>query len=64
MNRKNNAASNCESCENYYYDEKYDTYCCEIDLDEDEMLRFITGDFENCPYYRNDDEYRIVRKQN
>ena len=31
---------------------------------EDEMMHFLTGSFGNCPYYRDNDEYRIVRKQN
>ena len=26
-------------------------------------VRFITGKWEACPYYRNGDEYRVVRKQ-
>ena len=32
-------------------------------LDEDEMYRFIKGDFRECPYYQFGDEYQIVRKQ-
>ena len=51
-------------CENYVYDEQYDSYYCDMNLDEDEMLHFLTGNFGNCPYYRDNDEYRIVRKQN
>ena len=31
--------TNCESCANYIYDEESDCYCCEVDLDEDEMYR-------------------------
>ena len=27
------------------------------------MRRFITGDNYNCPYFRNDDEYELARKQ-
>lgn len=61
---KKKAASNCESCENYYYDDEYCEYYCGMDLDEDEMMRFMVGDSGNCPYYRDNDEYRIVRKQN
>lgn len=57
-------SSNCEDCENYIYDEMYDSYYCDMNLDEDEMMHFMTGSFKNCPYYRPDDEYRIVRKQN
>ena len=36
---------------------------CEMDLDEDEMARFITNTFDGCPYFQYRDEYRIVRKQ-
>ena len=39
-------------------------YAKYLNLDEDEMLRFLTGSFGNCPYYRDNGEYRIVRKQN
>ena len=55
--------TNCESCANYVYDEESDCYCCEVDLDEDEMYRFLSDTFYQCPYYQLDDEYRIVRKQ-
>ena len=55
--------SNCEYCVNYSYDEDYECYTCEVNLDEDEMARFITGSFHQCPYFQMGDEYRIVRKQ-
>jgi hypothetical protein len=48
---------------NYTYDEDYECYTCEVDLDEDEMAQFIRGNFSSCPYYKSGDEYRIVRKQ-
>lgn len=53
----------CECCINYNYDEDYECYVCEMDLDEDEMMRFITNRFDNCPYFQYNDEYRVVRKQ-
>ena len=34
-----------------------------MNLDEDEMYRFITGTYHDCPYFRMGDEYRVVRKQ-
>lgn len=55
--------SNCETCVNYVYDEDYECYICEQDLDEDEMGKFLSSSFDNCPYYRLDDEYKIVRHQ-
>ena len=54
----------CESCDNYAYDEESDCMYCEINLDEDEMQRFLQGQTYNCPYYDFYDEYGIVRKQN
>lgn len=57
------AGSNCEYCVNYSYDEDYECYTCEVNLDEDEMFQFITGNFKQCPYFRMGDEYLIVRKQ-
>lgn len=55
--------SNCETCVNFVYDEDYECYICEQDLDEDEMGKFLSSSFDNCPYYRLDDEYKIVRHQ-
>ena len=60
---KNHRISNCEYCMNYCYDEDYECYTCEVNLDEDEMARFISGNFSQCPYFRMGDEYKIVRKQ-
>ena len=48
---------------NYEYEEDYECYVCTQNLDEDEMVRFVKGDFHECPYYRHGDEYKIVRKQ-
>ena len=52
-----------DTCRNYVYDEDYEYYVCEMDLDEDEMYRFLTSSVQNCPYYQLDNEYLIVRKQ-
>lgn len=57
------AAGSCESCMNYEYDEEYECYTCEVNLDEDEMILFLQDKFKSCPYYRRGDEYAIVRKQ-
>lgn len=55
--------TSCDSCANYAYDEDYECYTCEVDLDEDEMAHFLTDTFYECPYYRLGDEYVIARKQ-
>ena len=36
---------------------------CDVDLDEDEMQRFLSGNNETCPYYQLDDEYAVVKHQ-
>lgn len=56
-------AANCEYCMNYGYEEEYGYYICEMDLDEDEMVKFMTNTFQECPYFRYGDEYQIVKKQ-
>lgn len=47
----------------YEYDEDYECYVCGVNLDEDEMARFMEDRFYDCPYYRPGDEYAIVRHQ-
>ena len=55
--------TNCEFCAFYVLDE--DGYGeCEVNMDEDEMARFLSSSYQTCPFYQSDDEYKIVRKQN
>ena len=61
--KKKKQQGSCESCLYYEYDEDYECYVCEVNLDEDEMARFMEDRFYDCPYYRLGDEYMIVRKQ-
>ena len=56
--------TSCEDCMYYEYDEEFECFSCLMSLDEDEMYRFIQNRFNDCPYYKNGDEYSIVRKQN
>ena len=56
----------CESCAWYGYDEEIEDWLCEADVDEDDMARMMQeGRFEKsrCPYWRNGDEYSVVRHQ-
>ncbi len=55
---------NCENCAYYDYDEEYECYVCRVNLDEDELYRFLQGESFECPYYEPYDEYKVVRKQN
>jgi hypothetical protein len=55
--------TNCEYCVYYSYDEDYNCYACDVYLDEDEMGKFLSRSFDNCPYFKFGDEYKVVRKQ-
>ena len=57
------AGSNCDCCVYYVRDEETGAAACEINLDEDEYFRFLSKSFSNCPYFRLDDEYSVVRHQ-
>ena len=54
----------CEYCLNYEYDEEYGEEICVIDMDEDEFYRLEQNASRGCPFYRVDNEYKIVEKQN
>lgn len=53
----------CETCAYFMYDEDYEEYVCDRNMDEDEYVRLLTDRHYTCPYYRNGDEYAVVRKQ-
>ena len=55
--------SSCDLCVNYVYDEDDECFTCLVNLDEDEMYRFLSGRLRECPYIRMDDEYGVVRRQ-
>lgn len=55
--------NSCESCAYYAYDDDLEQYFCEMDLDEDEMYKFVNCAFDRCPYYTSGDEYKIAGKQ-
>ncbi|MDD3368051.1 MAG: DUF6472 family protein [Lachnospiraceae bacterium] len=55
--------TNCDYCAFYEYDEDYECYTCGVNLDEDEMQRFLSSTMSACPYYQSGDEYKVVRHQ-
>ena len=64
MNDKSKGAvGTCESCVFYDYDEDWESYVCTVNLDQDEMGQFLSGQTRACPYYRFYDEYKSVQKQ-
>ena len=58
-----NERVSCESCTYYIYDEDYESYVCDKNMDEDEYIRLMTDRHFQCPFYRNGDEYAVVSKQ-
>ena len=57
-------ADQCDYCAYFVYDEYTGQYLCEQDLDEDELYRFLTQKTKSCPYFKDGDEYKLVRHQN
>ena len=57
------SSGDCNSCSFYVYDEDYEDYMYQVNMDEDDVVRLMSDESYDCPYYQLDDEYRIVRKQ-
>lgn len=55
--------SNCDSCNNLVYDDDCECYVCDMDLDEDDMVRFLQGNTRECPFYQSNNEYEVVKHQ-
>ncbi len=54
----------CDTCAYMMYDDEYEEYFCSADVDEDEYYRLTSGSSRDCPFYRDGDEYAVVKKQN
>lgn len=54
----------CEQCVYFVFNEEIEDYECLVNLDEDDLYRFYGSDHRTCPYFRADDEYAVVRRQN
>ncbi|MEG0806055.1 MAG: DUF6472 family protein [Lachnospiraceae bacterium] len=46
------------------FDEEFEAFECQVYLDEDDMAEYLAHEHKCCKYFQNNDEYRIVRKQN
>ena len=60
---KKKERGSCETCAFYVYDDEYGAYLCDMNMDEDDYVRIMSDRYYQCPYYRNGDEYAVVRKQ-
>ena len=54
---------NCENCLYYEYDEEYEDYSCSVDMDEDDYARLMQDPHTSCPFWRDGDEYQVVKHQ-
>ena len=59
------AASRCDTCAYLEYDEDDEAWYCSVDMDEDDYAALISGGRErkDCPFFRDGDEYKVVRHQ-
>ncbi|MBO4635801.1 MAG: hypothetical protein J5685_01520 [Clostridiales bacterium] len=53
----------CDTCMFNSYDEETGEYYCDVNVDEDEYARLESRKSKECPYYRNYDEYGVVKHQ-
>lgn len=53
----------CDHCIYLIWDEDYEEYICDAAMDEGDYVRLREGSFRGCPYFRDSDEYKVVRKQ-
>ncbi len=55
--------TSCDTCAYLTYDEDYEDYVCDINMDEDDYSRFLESKRKECPFYRDGDDYKVVRHQ-
>jgi hypothetical protein len=55
--------ASCETCQYAYIDEYTGEPVCDLDLDEDEVIRLSHRRTKECPYYKNGDEYQTTVKR-
>ena len=63
LERRMTMQTNCDFCAYNEYDEEDECYYCSVNMDEDDMARFIQSSYKNCLYYKSADEYQVVRHQ-
>ena len=38
----------CESCAYFVYDDEFDEYFCDMNMDEDDVARLMSGHYKKC----------------
>ena len=56
-------SASCDYCAYFAYDEDIEEYVCDVNMDEDDYSRLVQSQFKECPYFRDGDEYKVVRHQ-
>ena len=57
------SGASCEYCAYYMYDDEIEEYICDVNMDEDDFGRLMQSSFKDCPYFKDGDEYKVVRHQ-
>lgn len=55
--------TSCEQCSYYVYNEEFECYECTVNMDEDDIYRYLSSSDYACPYYSPEDDYFLARKQ-
>ena len=50
--------ASCDFCAYNEYDEEDEAYYCSVNMDEDDMARFVQSNYKECPFYRSGAQYR------
>ena len=45
--------ASCDFCAYNEYDEEDEAYYCSVNMDEDDMARFVQSNYKECPFYRS-----------
>ena len=59
------SSSRCDLCAYLEYDEDDEAWYCSVDMDEDDYARILSNRHaqNECPFFRDGDEYKVVRHQ-
>ncbi len=57
------SGASCEYCAYYMYDDEIEEYVCDVNMDEDDFGRLMQSSYKDCPYFKDGDEYKVVRHQ-
>ena len=55
--------TSCDFCAYNEYDEEDEAYYCSVNMDEDDMARFMQSRDREFPYFSSGYEYKVVRHQ-